>query len=203
MVKGETTLKRTYLYLGACSEVVLSRPDDPPLVGYIERDSDSDRNLHIKAGELEDEDYLHDFACELNNDYFDNELSFTLRWSHTRVATAGHSRGVCNYRHGKVISGGKIIISYLIAEHAYSATEDVVEYLLMHEMAHQVEMNHSGRFWKLVAQNPAAVRGYELYHARRDFPYKTHTLLNAGRVDPRSRGDGYLATGGYPEGEVV
>lgn len=196
-------MKRKHLYLGACSEAVLSRPDQPPLTGYIERDSDADRNLHIKAGELEDEGYLADFACEINNDYFDNELEFTLRWSHTRVATAGNSKGICDRRHGKVISGGKIAISYLIAEHAYTDDEDIVEYLLMHEMAHQLHMNHGYDFWKLVGRNPAAVSGYTKYHGK-DFPILLHPLLIPQvNIDPRSRQDGYLATGGYPEGEIV
>lgn len=196
-------MKRRYLYLGACSEVVLCRPGDSPLTGYIERDSDADRNLHIKADDLEEENYLDDFACEINNDYFDNKLKFKLRWSHARVYSAGNSKGLVDRRTNKVVRNGIITISYLIAEHAYTDNEDIVEYLLMHEMAHQVQMNHSYRFWKLVEANLAAVSGYTKYHGK-DFPRHLHPLLTATRrVDPRSRQGAYLATGGYPAGEIV
>lgn len=194
-------MSRHYLYLGACSEAVLAEPNRV-LEHFIAKGSPADVLLHQKCRELDDEGYLIDWACELNEDYFDGELEFNLCWSHTRVASAGNSKGFIDRRTGKVTAGGKVTISYLIAEHAYTDNEDVVEYLMMHEMAHQVEMNHSNRFWKIVARNPNAVTGYTKYHGK-SFPVVVHEPFTETYIDPKSRQGAYLASTGYAEGERV
>ena len=140
---NHTNRLKSVHYLGACSEVVLSRPDQKPLVGYIERNSEADLALHLKARELADEYYLEDFAAELNEDYFNGELKFQLKWSHSMVANWGNARGLTARRQGKVIYDGKITVSYLLSNYAYTDGEEMVEYVVMHEMAHMLEMNHS------------------------------------------------------------
>lgn len=192
-----------YLYLGYCSEAILARQlGGEQITGFIEQGSPSDVLLHEKCRELDDEGYLIDWVCELNQDYFNNELEFDLGWSHARVATAGNAKGITDRRNGRVVAGGKITISYLIAEHAYTDNEDVVEYLLMHEMAHLVEMNHSLNFWRVVARNPNAVTGYTKYHGK-SFPLVERTPFTSMYVDPRSREGGYLASTGIPAGGKV
>jgi len=220
LTNGETTMTRKHLYdqtkksnhtnrlksvhyLGACSEVVLSRPDQKPLVGYIERNSEADLALHLKARELADEYYLEDFAAELNEDYFNGELKFQLKWSHSMVANWGNARGLTARRQGKVIYDGKITVSYLLSNYAYTDGEEMVEYVVMHEMAHMLEMNHSYKFWQIVARNSAAVRGHSLYEGK-DFPIDlTPPSKHKIYVDSRSRKGAYLASTGYKEGGQV
>lgn len=210
-------MARQYLWLGACSEVVLSRPPLDPLPHFIEKDSPADLALHEKARELADENYLEDWAAELNADYFDDELKFDLKWSHALIATGGGARGKTDVRHGKVIRDGRITISYRLAYHAYTDTEICVEYLLMHEMAHMLEMlrvkdskmssintamNHHYAFWLIVARNPNAVNGHHLFLGK-DFPIDLTPLSKRKiYIDPRSKGT-RLASTGYPEGETI
>lgn len=202
-----------YLYMGACCEEVLLRDSGETLTGYIEKGSDADLALHQRARELEDENYLEDWAAEINDDYFDGELTFKLRWSHTRTRTLGGAKrkvlsaGYAGYTSSPFtpVPGTNVLTaSYRLAYHAYTDTEDVVEYLLMHEMAHFIEMNHHYNFWKIVATNSAAVNGHRLYHGK-DYPISLHEYkaINPQRTDIRSRQGGYLATGGYPEGQTL
>jgi len=196
--------KQKYIYLGACSEVVLTQAHRKPLIGYIEKDSEADEALHLKARQLETENYLEDWAAELNTDYFNDELRFKLRWSHVRTRTGGGAKGYTDPK-GKVTKGGEVIISYRLAHHAYTETEDCVEYLLMHEMAHMLEMNHYYNFWTIVARNPAAINGHQLYHGK-SFPIALPRPTLQGErtyIDARSLKGKYLATGGHPPGQII
>lgn len=195
-------MTRQYLYLGACSEIILARPYGKPLVGYIETNSPANIALHDKARELANENYLDDFAAELNADYFGNTLEFKLEWAHNFSAFSGKARGKLNRPYGAVVKDGLIRISHTIAQHAYTDTEDVVEYILMHEMAHMLEMNHHYIFWLIVARNPNAVNGHHLFFGQ-DFPIDLTPLPRRKiYIDPRSKGT-RLASTGYPEGETI
>ncbi len=55
------------------------------------------------------------------------------------ISTAGSRWGSCNGR-------GVITFNLLLI----FAPQDILEYIIAHEMAHLVEMNHSPRFWKIV-----------------------------------------------------
>ena len=85
----------------------------------------------------------------LNQQYFDNLLHWeSIRW----VANQNRRHGSCN------TDRGTIRISHRIAE----MPRFVQDYVIVHELAHVIEPNHSQRFWDLVCQYPRAerARGY-------------------------------------------
>jgi predicted metal-dependent hydrolase len=97
---------------------------------------------------LEDE-ALETRANMLNRQYFHN----LLRWeSICWVANQNRRHGSCNS------DRGTIRISHRIAE----MPRFVQDYVILHELAHVIEPNHSQRFWDLVYQYPKAerARGY-------------------------------------------
>lgn len=53
-----------------------------------------------------------------------------------------------NSKHGSCSQKGNITIAFKILE---KAPEDVIRYVCIHELAHLTEMNHSKKFWQLVA----------------------------------------------------
>jgi predicted metal-dependent hydrolase len=88
-------------------------------------------------------------ARELNREYFGGRL----KWSSLNYVTNQSSRfGSCSP------SDQSIRISAALAE----MPPFVLDYVLVHEMAHLVEPNHSDAFWKLVNRYPRAerARGY-------------------------------------------
>jgi predicted metal-dependent hydrolase len=96
-----------------------------------------------------DSELLERRARELNREYFDNKLTWTsIRW-----VTNQHKRaGSCTP------SAGTIRISH----HVDKMPAFVRDYVLVHEMAHLVEPNHSPRFWEMVNRYPKTerARGY-------------------------------------------
>jgi predicted metal-dependent hydrolase len=88
-------------------------------------------------------------ARELNRRYFDGKLT----WASIRYVTNQNKRfGSCTP------SQGTIRISHRIA----SAPTWVRDYVIVHELAHLVEPNHSRAFWNLVNRYPKTerARGY-------------------------------------------
>lgn len=51
-------------------------------------------------------------------------------------------------RFGSCSSGGHICFSYRLVEYP----EDAIRYVIIHELAHMKELNHSPRFWAIVKQ---------------------------------------------------
>ena len=105
-------------------------------------------NRHKKLSKLGDQ-VLEGRADVLNRKYFDNRLHWeSIRW----VTNQNRRHGSCN------TDRGKIRISHHIAE----MPRFVQDYVIVHELAHLIEPNHSQRFWELVYQYPRTerARGY-------------------------------------------
>ena len=90
-----------------------------------------------------------DLARALNKEYFDNKLKIES----IEYATNQNSRfGCCNYR------TAKIRISHKIGR----MPNWVRKYVLIHEMAHLIQPNHSRAFWDIVCRYKLTerARGY-------------------------------------------
>ena len=90
----------------------------------------------IKA-ELDKDKNLTDLASALNKQYFDNKLKIkSLEYSINQ-----NSRfGCCNYRAAEIRISHKVGL----------LPKWVIRYVLIHEMAHLIEPNHSRAFWNIV-----------------------------------------------------
>lgn len=92
---------------------------------------------------------LESRARELNRRYFEAKL----KWSSLTYVTNQRSRfGSCSPREGKIR-----ISAELAGMPAF-----VLDYVLMHELAHLLQPNHSAAFWELVNRYPLTerARGY-------------------------------------------
>jgi predicted metal-dependent hydrolase len=92
---------------------------------------------------------LAQIAAQLNRQYFDGKL----RWHALSWVTNQEQRyGSCTP------ANQTIRISHRLA----TMPRFVLEYVVMHELAHLVEANHGPRFWKLVNRYPRTerARGY-------------------------------------------
>jgi len=84
-------------------------------------------------------------AALLNNRYFGGEL----RFSSVRFVTNQHTRfGSCTPNAGTI----------RLSDRLRGVPDWVLDYVLVHELAHLVEPNHSPRFWKLVHRYPRTER---------------------------------------------
>lgn len=89
--------------------------------------------------ELDKEKNLSNLACTLNKEYFDNKLKIES----IEYATNQNSRfGCCNYRTAKIRISHKIGLM----------PQWVRKYVLIHEMAHLIQPNHSRAFWDIVCR---------------------------------------------------
>ena len=96
-----------------------------------------------------DDTRLERIATRLNRDHFHNSLAWrSLTWS-TRQEK----------RHGSCTPATKTI---RISSRLATMPDFVLEYVVMHELAHLVEANHGPRFWRLVNRYPLTerARGY-------------------------------------------
>jgi len=121
-------------------------------------------DLKAKLANRARETQLDDKALELrarkmNRRYFDGQLEWaSIRW----VTNQNKRVGSCTPAGGRTASGkgakGTIRISHRVAE----MPAFVRDYVLVHELAHLIEPNHSPRFWELVNRYPKAerARGY-------------------------------------------
>jgi len=99
--------------------------------------------------ELDKDKNLLDLSSALNRQYFDNKLKIVS----IEYSTNQNSRfGCCNYRTAKIRISHKIGLM----------PKWVRKYVLMHEMAHLIEPNHSRAFWDIVSRYKLTerARGY-------------------------------------------
>lgn len=96
-----------------------------------------------------DDQQLQQIAQRLNRSYFGGALAWnSIAWSTQQ-----------NKRYGSCTPADRTIrISHRLAE----MPPFVLEYVVMHELAHLVEANHGPRFWRLVNAYPRTerARGY-------------------------------------------
>ena len=95
--------------------------------------------------ELDRREDLAQIAARLNEKYFDNKLKIN---SVEYVANQKSRFGCCNYR------SANIRISHRIG----AMPAWVRDYVLIHEMSHLIEPNHSKAFWNIVSRYRLAER---------------------------------------------
>lgn len=83
-------------------------------------------------------------AEKLNREHFAGELRFTIEW----VNNQRRRWGSCTPLSGTI----------RLSEELRSLPCYVVDYVIVHELAHLIEGNHSERFWALVARYPETQR---------------------------------------------
>ncbi len=94
---------------------------------------------------LNEDESLEKIARSLNRRYFSGRLKFkSVEWSTNQSKRFGS----CQYREGK------IRISHRLAQ----MPDWVRDYVIVHELAHLEEPNHSPRFWGLVNRYPYTER---------------------------------------------
>ena len=102
-----------------------------------------------KARRELDDAGLEQRAAELNQLYFNGRLSWqSIRWSSRQ-----------NRRHG---SCSPLKGTIRISHHLVKVPRFVLDYVLVHELAHLLEPNHGRAFWALVNRYPKTerARGY-------------------------------------------
>ncbi len=107
------------------------------------------RLLRRQAGKALDDAGLETRAQQLNRQYFDGRL----QWQSVRWVTNQNTRyGSCTP------TRGTLRISHRIAK----MPTFVLDYVLVHELAHLLEPNHGKEFWTLVNRYPKTerARGY-------------------------------------------
>lgn len=121
--------------------------DDQALQPFIESICKRIERRH--AGRCLDDRALEERARRLNDEVFDGRLHWTsIRW----VTNQDRRFGSCSCREGL------IRISHRLA----SLPAFVLDYVLVHELAHLIHADHGHEFWRAVSRYPLAerARGY-------------------------------------------
>jgi len=88
---------------------------------------------------------LEERARRLNRTLFGGELTWqSIRW----VTNQGHRDGSCTPAEGTI----------RVSDRMQGVPSWVLDYVLVHELAHLLEPNHSEAFWALVRRYPLAER---------------------------------------------
>lgn len=100
---------------------------------------------HRRERSALNDDVLEQRAQSLNQRYFEGRLQWTsMRWATNQNRRWGSCAPV----------KGSIRISHRLAE----MPSFVLDYVLVHELAHLLEANHGKQFWKLVYRFPRTER---------------------------------------------
>lgn len=99
----------------------------------------------VQRDTLNDEKALQQRAARLNRRYFDGQLKYA---SIVYVTNQTSKYGSCSP------GSRRIRISHRMA----TMPAFVLDYIIVHELAHLLEANHGRRFWKLVNRYPHAER---------------------------------------------
>lgn len=111
---------------------------------WIDRMAERASKAHRRA-ELNSDDRLAKRAQEMNRRYFEGNLT----WESLRFVTNQDNRfGSCTP------AERTIRISHRVAD----MPDWVLDYVIVHELAHLAHRNHSHRFWRLVARYPLTER---------------------------------------------
>ena len=120
----------------------LRRTELDPIIRHL-----AERTLRQRAKQRDfvSDEGLETRARSLNRKYFDG----TLRWRSIRFVDNQNSRfGSCSPGRGTI----------RISRRLASTPPFVIDYVLVHELAHLIEGNHSPAFWKLVRRYPKTER---------------------------------------------
>lgn len=103
-----------------------------------DKDNSLKRNIQHLLSRIVAQDFLPEITRrvhELNDKYFKKEIkTVRLKYNHSNW-------GSCSAKSNINLSTRLLF-----------APGDVIDYVIIHELAHLIEMNHSPRFWKLVAK---------------------------------------------------
>jgi len=102
-----------------------------------------------------------------------DELSARLGVPYGRLVIRGQRT-----RWGSCSAKGNLSINWRLM----MAPEPVIDYVIIHELAHLKEMNHSRRFWQLVAEHCPRWREHRRW-------LKDHEAVLAAWISPQKRGD--------------
>ena len=102
-----------------------------------------------------------------------DELSARLGVPYGRLVMRGQGT-----RWGSCSDKGNLSINWRLM----MAPQPVIDYVIIHELAHLKEMNHSRRFWQLVAEHCPRWREHRRW-------LKDHEAVLATKIAPQKRGD--------------
>ena len=112
-----------------------------------------------RAAEKLEDSFLEERAAILNRRFFQGRLAWqSIRWAASQTRRYGSCAPGC----------GDIRISQRLAK----VPRFVLDYVIVHELAHLLEPNHGARFWALVNRyaRTERARGYLMALGRNDLP---------------------------------
>lgn len=140
---GQVGNGHTVPYLGRELQVIESPGDGrAPDVSLVQNQLVIRGTLHGERVDVRLERWYRDQALQLTTPRV-NELVTRLGLSYRRITIRGQRTrwGSCSHR-GTLSFNWRLMM----------APQPVVDYVIIHEVAHLREMNHTPRFWKLVAE---------------------------------------------------
>ncbi len=95
------------------------------------------KSFKTKKGRRQSDEFLQKRAEKLNQKYLDGKVkNFTINWSIRQKTIFG----ICDHKKRQI----------RISSRLQKAPLWVIDYLILHELAHLLQSNHSKKFWQLV-----------------------------------------------------